>query len=77
MIQDDDGNKAGDTKTSSKEYVKLETGEQDTPRVPTENSGLTSTSQDDLDHPEQQKDEETDESNDAVAEKIKDTNHQD
>ncbi len=74
MTKDNDSNKAGDTKTTSKEYVKLESGEQDNPKVSAENPGLTSTSKDDLEHPEKHHSEDTNLTHDAVAKKIKDTN---
>ncbi len=53
-------NKAGDTKTTSKEYVKRETGKQDVPHVPQENTGHTSPNPDDLEHPEQKVDQKRD-----------------
>lgn len=77
MTHSDDSNKAGDTKTTSDEYIKRESGEHNSPHVPAENPGLTSTSQDDLDHPEQHNPDQPDPANDAVAKKIKDTNHED
>lgn len=76
MTEGNDSNKAGDTKTTSDEYVKRESGEQDNPKVPAENPGLTSTSQDDLEHPEQQHSEDPAPADESVAKKIKDTNHQ-
>ena len=49
-------NKAGDTKTTSKEYVKRESGKQDMPHVPQENTGHTSPNPDDLENPDQKVD---------------------
>lgn len=68
-------NKAGDTKTTGREYVKRESGEQHVPQVPAENMGHTSPNCDDLENPEQ----DTGKPHPAdktVADKIKQTNDQ-
>lgn len=76
MTQGNDSNKAGDTKTTSDEYIKREFGEHNSPHVPAENPGLTSTSQDDLEHPEQQHSGDPAPADESVAKKIKDTNNE-
>jgi len=73
MTEPKDSNKAGDTKTTSKEYVKRESGEQNVPAVPAENTGDTSPNQDDLEHPEQEANREHPKDK-AVADKVKETN---
>lgn len=78
MTKDDDTNKAGDTETTEKEYVKRETGEQDVPKLPAENPGNTSPNCDDLEHPEQSAEEAAveDEKTEEVAEQIEETNEE-
>lgn len=66
-------NKAGDTETTSNEFIKRETGEQHNPKVPAENPGNTSPNSDDLENSDQKTDKPH--PNDAdVAKKIKDAN---
>ena len=53
MSKSKKGNRAGDTKTTSEEYVKRETGDNDVPKVPAEKPGNTSPNCDDLENPGQ------------------------
>lgn len=78
MNKHDDSNKAGDTETTEKEFVKRETGEQDVPKRPAENTGLTSPTKEDLEHPEQDAEDAAAEegTDDEVARKIEKTNEE-
>jgi len=73
MTEPKDSNKAGSTKTTSEEYVKRESGEQNVPAVTAENTGHTSPNCDDLEHPEQDAHRKHPK-DDAVADKVKETN---
>lgn len=72
-MADNNSNKAGDTKTTSEEYIKRESGEQSAHAVPAENPGHASPSCDDLEHPEHRSDK-SHPKDKKIAEQIKKTN---
>ena len=49
-------NKAGNTHTTSREYIKREHGKNDVPAEPAENTGTVSPTREDLDKPKQRHD---------------------